>query len=341
MAIIWMEGFDNYGTTGSSTTVVGNNLALKYPTTGGTGHTLVTGRQGGLAYTAGGGDYITTPFFVPDTTMIIGMALRKNGSGATNPILFVLDGLGNEQQRIYWNGANQLIVARNAGGTTLLTGATPFINNTWYYVEIKIVCDASAGSVQIKLNGVNDGTVTGIQTRTQSNNNIQCVQFNAGSFSHYKDDIYILNSDSSGPNTFLGDVQIVSITPSGAGTHTDFTPSAGANYQNVDDVAYDDDTTYNETSVTGNIDTYAMSDISLSGAIKGVQFNWVSRKTTAGTRLEAPVIRTNSTDTVGSDVSETDTYTNKFAIYQKNPVTSADFTQSELNAAEFGIKVTN
>ena len=48
------------------------------------------------------------------------------------------------------------------------------------------------------------------------------------------------------------------LTPDGNGFYTDWSPSAGQNYQNVDEIPIDGDTTYNEDNIDGQKDSYSL-----------------------------------------------------------------------------------
>ena len=70
----------------------------------------------------------------------------------------------------------------------------------------------------------------------------------------------------------------------GAGVNAQFTPSAGSNYQNVDETPPDGDTTYNKALVAGKKDTFTVATFTLAAdhVIRAVIPTAVVRKTDAG-----------------------------------------------------------
>jgi hypothetical protein len=131
------------------------------------------------------------------------------------------------------------------------------------------------------------------------------------------------------------------LLPSGAGAETQWTPSAGSNYQNVDENPENGDTDYNKSNTVGQVDTYAMANlVSVAGLIYGVQYLEYARKDNAGTRTIAPVARIGGADYLGSNVNLSDSYAYTREIKELSPATAAAWTISEINAMEFGVKVT-
>jgi len=153
------------------------------------------------------------------------------------------------------------------------------------------------------------------------------------------DDIYFQNQSGSVNNDFLGDSRIITLKPNGAGASTQWTPSANSNYQNVDDTTSDGDSTYNYSGTVGQIDTFAMEDISGSGTIKGIAINLVARKDDASARQVSPITRVGSTNYEGSAHTMAATYVMYQSIRETNPATASAWLVSEVNAAEIGYKM--
>jgi hypothetical protein len=109
-------------------------------------------------------------------------------------------------------------------------------------------------------------------------------------------------------NDFFGRVRVDARVPTGAGATTGFTPLAGSNWQNVDDAAPDDDTTYS-SATTVVTDTFVVQDAPVAGAtIFGVQHNLSMKKSDAGVCTVAPVIRHSGADNVGSNINPSTSY---------------------------------
>ena len=131
------------------------------------------------------------------------------------------------------------------------------------------------------------------------------------------------------------------MVPNGGGSETAFTPSTGSNYQNVNEIPETGDSNYNQSATLNDTDTYAFGDLPSGTSIKAIQVNSIARKTSAGSRTFANVTRISGTDYPSSNFSALDTYSNYYNILEENPNTSSAWTTTDVNAAEFGITITD
>jgi len=161
------------------------------------------------------------------------------------------------------------------------------------------------------------------------------------------DDIYICDDQGTMNNTFLGDVRIERLNPTGVGatngSGTEFTPLAGANWDAVNDVIVDDDSTYVESSTAGDKDTYEFDVTAETPAnIVAVSVkSWV-RKTDAGSRNFVHVARSGTGPNTEDDSAvlyPSVTYRYMESIFETDPVSNVAWLKAEVNAAEFGYKV--
>jgi len=355
MALLYIDSFDHYVTAdlaekwSSSAVTFGTNAI----SAGNGRHSSASYRTvySGLGASAAQLVKSLTP---GDATAIVGGAVRVDAAPADSggaAIVSIYDGSTPQVQLLLMSDL-KLRVVRGAfsGGTTLgTTAAAALVANTYAYVELKVLIHASAGTVDLKVNGVSVLALTGQNTR-----NTGTAQWTALRIGHETgatsnssneidfDDLYVPDGSGSSPwNAFLGDCRVDAVYPTAAGNSSGFTPSAGSNYQNVDDTAPDDDSTYNAAASSPLTDTFVVGDAPVAGAsIFGVQHCLSMKKTDAGTCTVAPVVRHSSTDYVGSDISPATTYGYGLAINATNPGTSAQWTESDFNAAEFGYKRT-
>ncbi len=342
MALLWIDGFDWIASaTGQTPTTY---LALKYAN-------VVNNYQSrspritsnGFALSGNdGGSIITSPILTSAATVVAGFGYMRNTSSSAHSIIRLRNS-GTDHITLVNNSSGFLEVYRGTSAGTLLgTGTTQLLNGAWHYIEIKATINDSTGSVVVHIDENLELNLTGIDTRNGASAVVDSFMIDIQSNTWWVDDFYFLDTTGTANNDFLGDVQVQILTPSGAGTNTDFTPSTGSNYQNVDDIPYDSDTTYNSATVNGDTDTYAFSNITATSAsVKGIDVNIIARKSLSGARTYAPVVRTNSTDFVGTDVSALDSYALSNQIYETNPDTSSAWLKAEVDAAEFGIQVTN
>lgn len=330
MALLGFQGFDwsNVPEHYAATPWVNNanTGAISYPTGRlGTGRAMHSNTQD---------EFRGHDFLLPANTqtLIVGCAFSNPTNWGGSPIIALRDG-GTIQCDLRINGSKQLIATRN--GTTLGTSTSALIDNIWEYLEIKATIDNSAGTFEIRRNGTVVLTLTGLDTQTSANAYATRVSFRNGIY----DDIYVANTSGSMNNTYLGDVRAEAIFPTGAGNSTQFTPSAGSNWQNVDDNPGDDDTTYNSSATAGQIDTFTMANLTASGTIKGVNQYVRHRKDDAGTRTVRSVVRIGTTNYEGPDVGVTTSYVTTLELRETSPATTAAWTVSEVNGLEAGYKV--
>jgi hypothetical protein len=122
-------------------------------------------------------------------------------------------------------------------------------------------------------------------------------------------------------NDFLGDCVVECLLPqTGNGDLTDFTPSTGTDHgAMVDENPPNDDTDYTTGDTAGQQDCYQYPSLALTGAILGIQTNLYAKKTDAGARTVAPIVRLGSTTYVGVAVAPATSYSYLTAIRELNP----------------------
>ncbi len=113
------------------------------------------------------------------------------------------------------------------------------------------------------------------------------------------DDFYRGNDQGSVNNNFLGDIRIDVINPNGAGNYTDLTPSAGANYECVDETLLDS-SDYVEGANVAEKDSYSYESVPTDiddADIKAVIIRNHAQKTAESNNIKIDgLIRTGSTD---------------------------------------------
>jgi hypothetical protein len=212
--------------------------------------------------------------------------------------------------------------------------------DTWYYAEMKAYCASSGGYVIVRLNGVEILNVSGINTAYDSSNpNTERVKIR-GHDQFYLDDWYICDTSGTKNNDFLGDIKVLSYTPTRDGSRIDFTPvGATSNYQAVNETLQNSDTNYVTQSGIGMYDLYGFTAPSISGSLLGIQQTVTARKDDSGTRFIKLIGSYGSNNAESSSISLLDSYRTYFNIYESRIGTSEDWTLNDLNSAEFGFKI--
>lgn len=298
----------------------------------------------GLRLPASNGDAITQTVAAV-ATLIAGCAFKPISywSSAANLISFQESGTTHVGLYLGTAAAPYLSV-RNGSGTVLATGTTPIQIGTSYYLEFKANIHSTTGSYTVRINGAVELTGTNVNTRNGGAGTANQVRLGSSTgvlINGDIDDYYICNSSGTANNDLLGDIRVQALYPSAAGATSAWTPSAGANYTTVDETTPNDDTDYVSSATVGQIDTYAMGDLSSSaGAVKAIQHVPYARKDDAGTRTIAPMLRISGVDYVQANLPNLSTsYQFLPLIVENSPATAVAFTVAEVNAMEGGVKM--
>lgn len=325
MSLRFLDGFDHY-----------TSLPQKYEV-GGTGSIGSTGGRNGNGY-YGSSEFRKT--LTAKTTWIVGCAFRLAGSLASNQALisWYQESTGSSQITLTADTDNYLRVRRgSATGTVIGTSTNTIQPNVWYYIELKATIHSTAGSFELRINGATEASASGINTRGGSADATDRFGFSSAGATKHFDDLYICDGDGSSHNDFLGDCKILTVFPTGAGNYTQWTPSAGSNWQNVDESPPNEDTDYNSTAGAGNKDSYAHGGISLSGSVKGVQILGRQRKDDAGSRTTRLLARLTG-DNFGPNFGVSDSYTYDRWLLEANPEGGA-WDVASVNAMQPGIEL--
>jgi hypothetical protein len=336
MAVIFMDSCDHYTDPLQKWT---DYLVSGYPMT------LVTGRYGGSALSSspnGGLRCVRKALPGNYTTLWAGMAVKPSNISANDgyPLMGFMDGSTFQASLTMIDGK---IRARSAQtgtvlGTSTLTWGSSGI---WRYLEVKMTFHNTTGSVIVNVDGVEWLNLTNVNTRGGTSNayadSLGLSGWVGGTQTgmYDYDDIYVL--DSNAGNAFLGDCRVEYLAPSGAGGSAIFTPSAGSNYQTVDE-SPPSDSDYNSSSLVGALDSFAMANLGATGSIKGVQTLLRVKKDDAGFRRIRPKLFVGGHAT-GTMVAVADGYQNYYEIFNTNPVTGSAWSESDINGLEFGYEI--
>lgn len=290
--------------------------------------------------------FFNQPSIAAGNTGIIGFALKVNYVPNSPRDIFVFANNSNG-----WDG---VVVGMDEGGMITFNnnvynaavGSYSFTpaQGTWYYLEIKRRTHDSTGLTEFRINEQVVYTFSGDNKSlfTDGTINYMLFKFAYNVFMEI-DDFYFADDQGSDINDYLGDIRIDIIHPNGAGNYAQFTPSAGNNYECVDETEMDE-SDYVYSAVDGQKDSYTFGNVPTDlddSAIIGVQIkNNAKRTATADNRKITPFIRTGSTDYSQSDVSLLDNFgMSEGEIIYSDPSDSNPWTQAKINACEFGMEV--
>jgi len=347
MALRVFEGFDmlNSGTTLAQM----QNRGWANITAGVTNNSInLAGRFGGKAMTGGNQDLVRFDVAALATAGVMGSAhfLLTNVPAAGTPwrIMEFTDG-ATCQLGLGVTNARQLCVYRGTTATVIATGTTALLSNNWTYLEFKAVIHNTSGTYEVRINGSStpELVATGQNTRTTANNQLTGFQWIVGSGSGNTghDDIYALDTTGAAPFTdYLGEVRVQTLAPSGAGSSTQWTPLSSTNVSNVDDTLlsnpFDQDATYNSSSTAGQIDLFAVQDLSGTPTVYAVAVSWDARKDDAGARSVRAKLKSGATTGNGPTKTMNSSYTSYQDVFLTDPNTAAAWTGAAVNAIEAG-----
>lgn len=342
MALLWLDGFEGYGETVDGNPAPSGILSRKYGTiVGDTTMLTKAGRHGGMCiYYGGSNNTIYTPSLTTHDTLIAGCGWY-NFSTSDCWILTFLDGATIGMTLRKKSGASELQLYR--GGTLVDTTVGLNLHQAnWYYVEMKIKCNTSTGTYEVRVGGKTVLSATGVNTKAASNDYHDVAGFRpvAARAPRY-DDFYICDGSGSVNNDFLGDCKIVRLDSDGDDTTNWGTSTPSANhYENIDETETDDDTSYLEESTSTTLDLFDYEDVSGLGTIHGVQLSTECRDTDANTFSIITPIESggNQYDDSVQSIGTTN-YVTKMRVAGTDPDTASLWTLGGINAAKFGIKV--
>lgn len=295
------------------------------------------------AYTPGGGPFTPAqgaPFFI------------LGGDAGTTFHLFLVVNPNNAIE--LWRG-NGTVMATPVSqfpppnGTLLATSANNALPTAWHFVEMSATLNSSTGTAVVKVDGTTVISFTGNTKNGGTSSNIDTFAmvgmsaFVAGVAYFYVippsyDDLYILNSAGSVNNTFLGDMRVQTLVPTGAGTYTQLVPNGSAsNWVAASQLPRNYPAYYNNSTAAAQQDTYALSHlVSTTGTVFALQQTSNVIKSDAGAASVKNVQKSGATVSYGATSIVAATMTSNIDMFEANPATSAAWTVAGVNALEAG-----
>ena len=361
MTLLFIDGFDAQDTVGKWN-MVGSSGAVNYTSATRLGY----GYAVSLPYSTFNTVYSMEANTPASAQVFVGAAIKTGaalgayapfhglmGDGATTGHLYLLGtDVGSVQLwrgRCRWNSVSAGVYFPD--GTLLATSSPGVVSaSAWHYVEMSATINSTTGSVVVKVDGVTVLTFTGNTKNGGTNNTIDTVVYSGMNGnqsgipvpigSPVVDDLYICNALGSVNNGFLGDIQVQTLSPTGAGSTTGLTPTGSAtNYLNVNEVP-DSTATYNSSGTVGARDTYALADLAAgTGTILGVQQVVSAAKTGAGAAGLKAAQKSGATVSYGATLSLATGFVTHCDVFEINPATSAAYTVADVNTLEAGAEV--
>jgi len=340
MALLTMEGFED-GLHASRYYQASGTVSTSYGYNGGNGMRVGDSSNGSM-------------WMAPDTadtTLTIGMNIRVVTCAATLAWAYIFSYGGSTiyEDRycvsVRLDTVNERFAVVDRTGTTYTANGTAVLG-VWYYLELQVVFDQTVGSWDLHVDGVSLASESNRDTLYDSAPVPVVLIF--GSFSTdwadetNIDNIYFLDSTGTENTTFLGISEVGLLLPSGNGTTSNMTGSDG---NQVDNYALVDENPastadYVESDTQGDLDTYAMDDLSGTPTVRAVMTTLYAQKGAGSAKYVRPVVRSNGVDYPGTSSSlALATYLPIDEVWDVDPDTSATWAYTAVNAMEVGPEV--
>jgi hypothetical protein len=186
-------------------------------------------------------------------------------------------------------------------GVTVASSTQALVDSTIYHVQTHLQI-ADAGVLQVKLNDTQVINYAG-DTKPGADATINTIRWGGINGSADWDDLTVNDTTGAEDNSWPGIIRIARLLPSGPGTYVNnWSRNTGStNWEAVDEVPPDNDTTYIFTSSANIYESFSMSDQSLVNVNYKALITSVVAKKDSGTVQLAVGIRDdqNSTDYFG------------------------------------------
>lgn len=323
------EGFDYYPSTGTG----GIGLASTWIMSGDFfGSSLVVGRFAGQAYNFGngaGGKDMTR--LVPATRDIVfGMAFWRESFSREGPvkILSFRGPTGVEEFALLANEVGQLSLL----GGVANSGVNRIDPGVWHYIEVAIHVDPLAGTCKVRL----DGELIIDYAGNTGDTDIERIAVVGIPVDRVRIDDIVCDYNST---EFIGEGRILQL-PITANDAVQWTPSAGANWENIDE-SQADTTTFNTSTTPGHRDIFLHGALGfVPERIYGVQVVTCSRKDEAGTRVTKNILKSGASEVLGEANYQTESWRYYRDFFATDPATSAEWTVAGVNATKVGYELT-
>ena len=224
----------------------------------------------------------------PAKTKVVGFHIKNIGTSNYNTDAryhFILMSAGASDLRLF-NTSTGLKLYRDS---TLIASSSTVIDVAQHHVEFKIFSDATNGTFNLKLDGVEVtfDNQTGLNT---SGNDITQVLFGSTNKSYvYYDNPFIADD-------WVGELKHEVCYPT-SDHSVAFTPTTGTdNYAMVDDTAHDGDTTTVSASTSGTKDLYGYTDLPAGLNVKCATVVTTAKKDDVGTVILNVLAKQDSTE---------------------------------------------
>jgi hypothetical protein len=247
---------------------------------------------------------------------------------------------------ISFNPFDQKISVHKGNRTvTFGTSTSQLLYNQWYYIEVHIKLHATDGIIQLRIDGETQFIFSGSTTPSATSVSLfyfvsEYIDSYHGSTRYYVDDIVINDTSGSNNNSWPNGSKIVLLFPTGKGSSTQWEKTAHLdNYENVDNYPTLDPTDYLLTNVNERLDLYMLNDLpSDAFSVASARIDAWALKNSGSDLMLNVALRTGGVTFLSGDNELGVSYALVQWLHQMNPGTSINWTVSDINALEGGMR---
>lgn len=269
---------------------------------------------------------------IPAANGRIGFQLRNNANAAVLTFAFQSD-------------ASIEVFRGTAAGTSIGRTGQVLTALAWNHIEVRAHRDAAAGSVEIRINGVTELDLSGVDTGATDFAGLLAGKIATGSVAWYEmaiDDLFAWDTSGGQNNDFLGPQRCYRLLPDGDTVQADWTATGAATgHEAIDDVPPDGDTSYIAAASVNDVSEFDLEDLPAEvTAVTALYVTPMLRKLDAGTANVQASIISGASAAAGADRPITEVYTYWPDIVELDPDTGAPWTAAAVNAAKLRLEKT-
>jgi hypothetical protein len=211
--------------------------------------------------------------------------------------------------------------------------------NTWHFIQFAVTMHSTSGTVEVWIDGVKVDALTFSGNTSTWGNYVS--HWGAGTTFVRVDNVVFYSEAGDAPNARTPATRVFTDLPTGAGAAAEFTPSAGTNWECVDEQPNDGDTTYVSAAAAPASDLYSYPSGTIPSAtiVYGVGAELVARKDDLGGGEINPLLRSNGATYESTPaIPLTTSYVRHKRFWATDPATGLPWTVARANAAQVGVK---
>lgn len=352
MALVFLEGFEHYGTGGGALTNMLAGAWAELTSTSGWLMVSSPARTGSKSLRFGA--ISSTPnvlrYNKKVASDVIGVGCGVHLENLPSNIvegISIRDSSNTTILSVSLNPDGSLSLYRGSfSGTLIETSDTYLTAGTFHHVEFRAFIDDTVGEFELRVNGVVALQLGGLNLGT-SPAKMACFGGIAGTTASqpylYLDDIFIWDGVGTYNNDFLGPLRVLTVFADGDGSPQDWdVTGAATGYEAIDEVPADGDTTFISTGVLNEKATFTLPELPVEVSyIAGIYLPVLSRIEEAGTgSINASIISNGLSYYGGDNQPLTSSYTYWPFTFDYDPNTEVAWTKSGFEAAAFQVEKT-